>query len=58
MYNIDPKTIQQAAELKYGEGVNISTPYWVDSECVRVGIHLPSGVSFGANFYYKEGSFK
>jgi hypothetical protein len=58
MFNIDPVTIKKAAIEKYGEGVLVSEPYWVDHECVRIGIQLPNdGASFGANFYYKQNKF-
>ncbi len=58
MYDIRTHTIEEAAALKYGD-VLVSPPYWVDHEIVRVGIGSKDGnMSFGANFYYKEGIFR
>lgn len=59
MFSIDPRTIKHAAREKYGEDLEeVSGPYFVDHETVRVGILLKDGQSFGANFFYKEGVFK
>lgn len=58
MYKIDHQTLLGAAQEKYGRDIEISQPYWVDEEIVRVGITIGDGIDFGANFYYKLGVFK
>lgn len=59
MYDIRPETILKAAQEKYGLGVQVSAPYWVDHEIIRVGIGDATGnMSFGANFFYREGIFR
>lgn len=74
MYSIDHQTILAAAKNKFGgvvlssrldepfityeRTVEVSYPYWVDDEVIRVGILLDKTTAFGANFYYKLGVFK
>jgi len=58
MFDIDPETLKKAAQAKWKESVELSAPYWVDHEIVRVMVLSSHGYSFGANFYYKEGIFK
>lgn len=58
-WDISTETLERAAKAHFGAGVKVSAPYWVDADCVRVGILLPDGdVSFGANFHFKEGVFR
>lgn len=59
-YDISPATVEAAARLRYGNAVQVSAPYWVDSESIRVGLFLDEGgmnCSFGANYRFKEGRF-
>ncbi len=57
-YDISPDTIRQAARRKFGDQVEVSPPYWVDEERVRVGVALADGnISFGASYNYKEARF-
>jgi hypothetical protein len=59
MYDISADTILKAAKNKYGADVQVSAPYFVDHEIVRVGIADVTGnLSFGANFFYKDGVFR
>ena len=63
LYDLDPGTLYLAAQKKYKDWkglvkIEVSPPYWVDSEIVRVGICINDNVSFGANFSYKEGIFR
>lgn len=57
LFNCDPKTLMDAAKKKYGDDVQISAPYWVDHEILRIGVES-GGACFGANFHYREGVFK
>ena len=59
MYNIDRKTIEDAANKSYGPGTQVGNLMWLDtlSESIRVGITPPRARSFNASFYYKKGSF-
>lgn len=57
-YDISPQTVLKAAQEKYGQDVQISAPYWLDSDVMRFGIALDNGnLSFGANFHFKDGRF-
>lgn len=56
MYMIDEQTLLAAAILKYGEDVKVTAPYWVNGDCVRVGVAI-GDVSFGANFDFVKGEF-
>lgn len=69
MWDISQKRINAAARIKYadwiksGYKVKVSAPQWVDNEVVRVGVYAKKpgekgDLSFGANFYYKEGVIK
>jgi hypothetical protein len=69
MWDISQKRINAAVRTKYaswikeGYKVKASAPYWVDHEIVRIGIcatpkGLKNDMTFGANFYYKEGVIK
>ena len=57
-WDISPETLARAAQTRFGEGVKVGAPYWVDAECLRVGLALPGDISFGANFHFKEGVFR
>lgn len=58
-YDISPETLEAKAKEAYGEDVKISAPYWVDDMIVRCGIWFPnSEISFGVNYWYKEGRFQ
>jgi hypothetical protein len=57
-YDISPDTIRKAAQRAFGDQVQVSPPYWVDEERVRVGVALEGGnISFGANYDYRTGHF-
>ena len=57
-YDVSPTTILSAAKARFGESVEVSPPYWLDNEILRVGIALDDGnLSFGANFFFKDGAF-
>lgn len=69
MWDISQKRINAAVRAKYadlikeGYTVKATAPYWVDGEVVRIGISaspkgLKNDMTFGANFYYKEGIIK
>jgi hypothetical protein len=55
-FDVSPETIKKAAVKKYGD-CNLSAPYWVDEEIMRFGIQK-DGVTFGANYHYREGIFR
>jgi hypothetical protein len=55
---IQPSTLLRAAHERFGAEVEVSAPYWVDQEVVRVGVSLDKGnPSFGANFHFRSGKF-
>lgn len=57
-WDISPETLRAAAIARFGPGVSVSAPYWVDQERVRVGVSLEGGnVSFGADYRYQTGVF-
>ena len=61
-YHIDPDTLQAAAIKRFGMNTKVSAPYFIQDDCVRVGIMLVDengveGATFGANFMYKTGEF-
>lgn len=61
-YHIDPDTLQKAAIAAYGPNTKVSAPYFIEDDCIRVGIMLVDengveGATFGANFLYKTGEF-
>lgn len=58
VWDISPDTILKAAQHRYGPDVQVSAPYWVDAQRVRVGILLAKvDVSFGADFLFQAGRF-
>jgi hypothetical protein len=58
MYNISHDILLAAARKRYGPTAQVSAPYWVDHEIVRVGITLDNwNFSWGSNFFYKENAF-
>lgn len=69
MWDISQERINEAVRIKYanwikeGYTVEASAPYWVDHETVRIGISaspkgLKNDMTFGADFYFKEGVIK
>lgn len=57
-WDISPETLLKAARLRYGADTQVSAPYWVDAQRVRVGVLLAkSDVSFGADFFFQTGRF-
>ena len=59
MYDIDKKTIEDAANKSYGPGTQVGAIMWLDTltESIRIAITPPRARSFNASFYYKKGSF-
>jgi len=58
VWDISPDTLLKAAQNRYGADTQVSAPYWVDAQRVRVGILLAkSDVSFGADFFFQTGRF-
>lgn len=58
-FDISPDTLLRAAQERYGADAEVSAPYWVDAQVIRVGVALhDSDVSFGANYDYRAGVFQ
>jgi hypothetical protein len=59
MYDISKETLEAQALRQFGPEAKIGEPYMVDDQCIRVGIYWASSeVSYGINYFYKEGVFR
>jgi hypothetical protein len=60
LFLCDQATVLAAAKKKWGDGVRVTdSACFVDHEVLRYGISDAAGnLSFGANFWYREGVFR